>query len=151
MIGALIGRGHVYSASHRFNAVGSGTTVAVRINVPVGYVWDTYLKIGADGICQFDLYENPAFVTAGTAVDLVNLDRPSGGAPNTTFYYAPTMANNGTLLLSTVIGDSNAEFGRIAEEPPWRFGADDYLLLITNQSGGAIEVGVQVLGFEETA
>lgn len=146
---SLLGKGPVFTVSHRFEGVLDSGTVVFRISCAAAYRFNGYVFVGAGGPVRIDLYENPSVSSAGTALTAVSFDRKGSQSAVTVFTHTPTVSSNGTLLRAVLSDDANEGYARVAEVPPWTFKeSEEYLVRATNRSGVTTDISVEVVGYE---
>lgn len=143
--GGLIASGDVYLASLGSNIANNGTFIFHlapafgRLNI------DMYAKIKAklEGVGLVELYEDPS-LTAGLPGGVFNVLNSSTGRiiiPNIAVSSDPGIDLNGTLLAQEHIG---ANQPAVMGPTYLNTGAHEYLIVLTNLSGGAARGSIEV-------
>ena len=153
--------GNAYIHS-RIDSVANGATLnyLLRGHATTQCHLRLYSYTVADTPCTFTLYEGPTITDAGTAETWQNANRPSSNTPDTLLYSAPTVTGNGTALECILYpdgggggagpggGTAGLAGADIGEE--WIFNdSTDYLMSITNNSGGTIDICHHFFIYEE--
>lgn len=147
--------GDSYSAHIEFTAVGAGASVDILIEAGTDRMHFDYL-LNAENDCRLLIYEAPT-ATPGTAVTVYNSNRASSNTTSATITHTPTGVTPGTTIIHTSILYTALLSGGISllngaggpRSPELILNANtDYLMRITNNSGGAIDFFVE-LGYYE--
>lgn len=106
-------------------------------------------KIGTNVLVQYFLYENPTISNTGTAVTSYNRDRNSSSAATLTVKHTPTVSDVGTILSQGYLVTNNINNERV-EDRLWVLKQnEEYLLRVTNNSGGNAYITILVDWYEE--
>lgn len=122
------------------------------------------IKVGADpigivisetveGKCDARVFEGPTTTANGTAVSLVDCNRTTANTPNTTFFRDPTVTADGTEIAEVLLQSGEKEKSVTSSSARGRSilaANTDYLIRITNRSGGNTDIGT-VIEFTEPA
>jgi len=111
--------------------------------------------------CSVEFYENVVTSADGTAANVQNHNRISSVTPGAVITLGPTITDIGDLLHERYIPDAGGPVGQSAgqlvagEDNEWVIGntgtPNKYLWRLTNNSGGAIDVGYHFNGYEPSA
>ena len=101
-------------------------------------------KIGTNVLVQYFLYENPTISNVGTDVTAYNRDRNSATAATLTVKHTPTVSDAGTALSQGYLVTNNINSERV-EDRLWVLKQnEEYLLRVTNNSGGNANITILV-------
>ncbi len=155
----LIHDGMLFTANYRFDNLANGGNLDILLQVPAGSfphlrAWSYSLE---DGPCEFNLYENPTFSAAGTAITLQNNNRNSSNTSDVTATHTPTITSPGDAILEGqyipdpgggfLSGSPGAQAQDLSEE--WVLKQnEDYLLRLTNNSGVVIDGSIYFVLYE---
>lgn len=139
--------GGMFHAEHAVTTVANGNTVDMLFRT--GDVPDhTIFEVAVGGQSTVQLWESPTVNTVGTAVPSWNMNRVITRTANTLIYHTPTITATGAITLVNRIIPAGATAqtrvgGQSSKGVEWVLAANkDYLLRITNTSGGNIPVSV---------
>jgi hypothetical protein len=105
--------------------------------------------VGTNALVQYYLYENPTISNVGTDVTAYNRDRNSSAAPALTVKHTPTISNVGTELTGGYLISNNINSERI-EDRLWVLKQnEEYLVRVTNNSGGNANITILLDWYEE--
>lgn len=154
----LIHDGFVYKAWHKFTAVADAGNADMLLSVPADifpHLHDVRVVVGA-GDCDVRVYEGTTTSSDGTAVTPRSLNRNGTvDTPDLDVFHTPTVTGVGTEIrnawvppTATGVGQSNS--GAV-EDPDYEIvlkPSTKYLLRVTNNSGGAIDIHTQIYFYE---
>jgi len=157
----MVHDGFMYNASGKAIAVANAANLDLFIRLPAGEIRHVTLVEFAPDDAPLDvfLYEGTTVSADGTAVNIRNHNRISGGDPAVDLMYVgPTVTAPGTLLHQQYIPSPGAVGGQAAgqivenEDQEWILGhptlEKTYLWRVTNNSGGAINIGYHFNGYK---
>jgi len=133
--------------SHRFvDVVDDGEAVlhikAASTKAPHGYI-----SVHAGGKCYVDTYENPVTTDDGTALTGVNMNRQTIiGTPTASIFHTPTKTNDGTIMEYGLLGAAGkfTAAGGVETGGYWLLKPnEEYLVIVTNKSGAAVDIVIQ--------
>lgn len=147
-------RGQMFVGSAYNASLAAAGTFDVLFRVGTGHSahLDIAASLGGDGTVQ--LYEAPVSTVDGTALTLVDRNRITKNTPTSLAFTGPTLTSPGTLLVTdffpggsggsgaTPGGSSDANFTEVV------LGPGDYLIRVTNTSGAAAPVDVNLNFYE---
>lgn len=157
----MIHDGKFFNASGKATALADAASLDLLIRLPVGEIRHVILVEFAADDAPLDIlfYEGTTTSDDGTAVNIRNHNRvgtPDDGASLMTV--GPTVTDLGTLLHSRYIPAPSAPGGQPAgqlvtgEDGEWVLGHPalerTYLWRVTNNSGGAINIGYHFNGYQ---
>lgn len=144
-------RGEAFSMAHLDQAVaGSGNfTILLEVQSGIAVHVAAALTAGADAQLQF--FENTTFSAAGSALPSINRNRIIATPPTTILTLGPTITDDGDVLVDQFVaggtgGQSPGGSGAVYSE--FVLGVGDYLVRMTNLSGQATELGIQIVWYE---
>lgn len=145
--------GESFSVSHSFGSVGNGNTVLFRLTTGTKYANLTW-SIDAGGLSLITLQEGTTFSVAGTTVMIFNRNRNVSTTTTAVAKHTPTVDDAGTVIRSEQIpGGSNPSRGgggSSREDLEWiMIPSTDYLWSITNQSGSAQYITIEIDFYNE--
>jgi len=136
-------------ASHRFVAVADNAEAVLHIKVDATKATHGYISVEAAGKCYVDTYENPVTTDDGTALTEVNMNRQTATptlVPSTSIFHTPTKTNDGTVMEYGMLGAAGkftaaggVETGGYRLLKP----SEEYLVIVTNKSGAAVDIVIQ--------
>ena len=155
----LIHSGMVFTVNIRFSGLTNGSNFDVAMQNPAGNFphlrgWSYSLE---DGPCEVTLYEGGTITFDGTEYTPVNNNRNSSKTANLVIEEGPTITLPGNPILeSQYVPDPGGGFfagtpgtgvSDLSEE--WVLAPDEnYLLRLTNNSGGTIEGSLYLIFYE---
>jgi len=151
----MIHDGLFFDASGKIN-VGIGANLDILLQFPAGSIGHlTMVEYNVeDAPCDILFYENTTFSAAGTAITPKNHNRLSTKTSDITMTHTPTITDAGDLLHTKYIpaaGGPGQQAGGLlvpGEDQEWVLGNGvNYLWRLTNNSGGAIDVGFHFNGY----
>jgi len=137
--------GNTYYAEYYNSSIATSSTVTFGISVPTNVTPKGRFALESDGEVIIRIKEAATY-TGGSAINAFNLKRNSTNTDGITFVSNPTVTNEGTRLESYYIGTGDlSNFARAEPESGdsvfWLLKTDTkYIVKITNQSGGAINI-----------
>jgi len=139
----MIDEGVVYSFNASSSlANGATATFIGRVNGTPTHFYDLNVTVSA-GAFTIEFFESPTVTSNGTAQTAINLNRQSTNTHNMNIFSSPTVTSNGTLLKSVKIfqtGTGGKGSGNAIVSDKWLLKPNtDYLVRITNNSGGVAE------------
>lgn len=109
------------------------------------------IRIITSGKAGLFLYETPTITADGTVVTPRCLNRETDASPSTTFFRDPTIGADGTELECALLGAAGhfiATGGETTGAYWWFDHNKNYIVKVTNTSGGAVDVSIGY-GFHE--
>ncbi|MHA1210823.1 MAG: hypothetical protein ACTSSH_00030 [Candidatus Heimdallarchaeota archaeon] len=109
------------------------------------------IGIMTSGKANLFLYETPTITGDGTAVTPYCLNRETDASPDATFFRDPTIGADGTELECALLGAAgkfSAVGGELSGAYWWFDHNKNYIVKVTNTSGGAIDIAIGY-GFHE--
>lgn len=106
-----------------------------------------------EGKSTFDFYEGTLVSANGAAINLFDSNRVTGNTPLAAVYDSPTITNDGTILAEALLQSGEKQRAVTSTESGDRLilkATTNYLIRLTNKSGGAIDVDLNV-DFNEPA
>lgn len=146
-----IHHGGMFSACHLAAAVADNGDVEIHMKVTN----PMHLReiIGTEGTVHVFLFEGPTVSEDGTEITCYDRNRVSANPPTTEVFHTPTTSADGTELASMVLpgGSKNQATGSLSTgREEWILDAGSYMLRLTNKSGGAADIAVQLDFYEVT-
>jgi len=151
----MVHKGLGFSISHRFESVADDASADVYFENPAGSGVEVYIiaiEVTSLGSAYIDIYRGNTVNAAGTPLTPINLNFKSGGDSRANVEYGGTYTT-GNLTLSTLCpGGSKKEavggqagVGEVVVMP-----LDfNFLVRVTNKSGGATDLSIRILWWEE--
>jgi len=137
--------GGMFHAEHSVASVANNGTVNLLFRT--GDTPDhTIFEVSVGGQSTVEMWEAPTVAVTGTLVPSWNMNRVITRTANTLLYHTPTIsATSEITLVNRIIPGGNTAQTRVGGQSSkgveWVFAANtDYLLRITNTSGGAVPV-----------
>jgi hypothetical protein len=142
------GDGFSHTEKH---AIANGASFDVLMINPAGNRPHFRSLTIADGApMDVELFEGTTVSANGSTMGVLNTDRNSANTNNMTLFSGPTITDDGSLIeFNFVVGDRKA--GGTAESPvlEWILKEDtNYLLRVTNNSGGASDFAHNLFWYE---
>ena len=112
------------------------------------------VSIESDGKCYGNLYENPTITDDGTGLLENCLNRETIVVPESTIFYTPTVSADGTCIECRLLGAAGmftASGGNITDAYWLLDHNKSYLVKITNKSGSASDICINLQWHEHTA
>ena len=156
-------QGAYYNVSHYFSGVANNASAMLLIKLSANYENHSVIQIGTGGDARLDLYENPNIAANGTSLSITNHNRTLALASpakvtSSTAFHTPTIGGSpqdyGTALIPGFVlpgGTKDKGGGAIAEASgeQWVWAAsNNYLVKVTNQSGSAQDISIDVAFYE---
>ena len=103
-------------------------------------------RVAVAGNCELLMYEGPTNTNVGAGMAAICKNRDTPGPTEVLTYSGPTITNAGTLLFHWFVpGGTKKDVGQSWGEAEWILAPDtDYLLRVTNRSGGAIQFSFSI-------
>lgn len=148
-----IHQGILFSSSHYASAVANDATVLLLITTAADTYAHMRFGIAVSGNCEIELLENPTTTDPGTGLSEVNRDRTSATTADVTVAHTPTVSVDGTTVFHGFIPGGHARAvpigGQHRSFEEWVLIADEeYVLRVTNRSGGAAVIAVSLDWYE---
>lgn len=152
----MIHDGFMFSLEHSSASLANNGDLDLLITVPAGvfpHIRQTGVRVG-DTPCTVHFFEGPTTSANGTALAVYNRNRNSDNTNDVTIYVGPTVSDDGTELVRRLLPASGgfftpggASIQGFSEE--WILApSTDYLVRVTNESGAAIDLTVDILWYE---
>ena len=156
--------GEMFHTEHTFASVNNSASVDVLFVTGADVETHATWEVMAGGQVTVYLYEAPTLTEVesvpqvGTAVTAYNMKRSSANAPDSDYYYTPTVSATGsTVLINGRIlpggtSPTTRVGGGIRNNTEWILKKNTrYLLRVTNTSGGTIAINTVLEWYEEEA
>ena len=156
----MIHLGKFFDMSGITTAVANGASVDILFSFPagaIGHLTNVEYQLD-DAPCTVEFYENVVTSADGAAAMVVNHNRISSTTPNAVITTGPTITDIGDLVHVRHIPAAGSAGGQpagqliVGEDHEWVIGntgtPNKYLWRITNNSGGAIDIGYHFNGYE---
>lgn len=156
---ANVHAGMFYFGGHYNNAVAAGANLDILIVTGANYELHFVPVVVSGGDAEFRLYEGVTVSANGTAIPPYNAKRSSSNTTDSNHYHTPTVTAVGTQLIPTnfIPGGSGVFGSGGSGGGPVRSGTEidlkvstNYLLRVTNISGGAQPVEIGYGYYEDT-
>lgn len=150
-IHAAIHKGLMYQSDVVNETLGDPGNLDVLVRVPAGKAAHLRSQASVGGNCRLFMYQGPTVTDDGTAVARHNRNLFSSNESNTLVFSGPTTSALGTLLPDGIIpggikgAGSGAQAGSFEE---WVLPPGDYLVRLTNISGGVQPVSIALDWYE---
>jgi len=154
----LVHDGMVFDTDVLATSVANGASVTLQINIPAGLRPHLrQIRVAADdGPCTLELYEDSTVTVSGTLQDSRNHNRNSSNTALMTVLLSPTVTVLGTLLHRSYLPAAGAPgsnpggfvIGGQSQQEFVMHPNQNAVLRITNNSGGAINISLEVLWYE---
>jgi hypothetical protein len=156
-------QGKYYNTGHYFSAVADNGTALVLIKLSASYENHTMVAVGNGGSARLDVYENPSLSGDGTPVNIENHNRTKAltspaAVSSSTAFHTPTLSGSplgyGTQLSPGLVlpgGTKDKGGGALSENAgeQWVFApSNNYLIKVTNLSGSAQDISIDVSYYE---
>ena len=144
-------KGEVFTATISDGALAAAANLDILIRPgPIPPHMQAQVAIGADGRVQF--FENPVTTADGTPVPSFNRLRGSTNTSNTLVFNGPTVTGTGLMIDDEVVPGGQANFAVGGQSESFNEyilnPAFDYLVRLTNVSGGPTIASVTLLWYE---
>lgn len=142
-----------FKISNKISALTTGQSyVFLFKNAAATFAHLRKYRITATGLpVDIFIYEGPATTANGTELTIFNCNRYVATASNLKLYHTPTVTANGTQIdyeLLTGQKQSGGTGDDVAEE--WVLNkSTNYLLVITNNNNGSIDIGYEFFFYEQ--
>lgn len=153
----MIHDGMAFHATHRTASLANGGTLEGLIAVPAGafpHMTGMLFTFGA-GDLDIETFEGTTTSADGTAVNSFNRNRNSTNTPNIVLTHTPTITDDGTKIHDRLVPPTGAGVGNQEGVVSPNLGEEwilkpstKYLVRVTNNSGGAIKVTMEILWYE---
>ena len=153
----MVHEGFAFHCVDRIASLGNGASLDWLISVPAGtfpHMTSFQFQLEA-GDCDVETYEGVTTSANGTLLTRHNRNRNSPITPGTVMYGGPTITDIGTLIHDRYIPPTGGGVGSSAGTLSPNFGeewilkpATKYVVRLTNNSGGAIQVAGEALWYE---
>ncbi len=146
----------MFHADYKFSAVGAAASADVLMITGTlhPHLFDVRVSVGR-GDCDFFIYEDTTVSSNGSAITEVNVHRPTGGSSLTDLYYTPTVTGVGTKIHEVWFPPTAAGTGATSTGTTAHAGEEwilkpssNYLFRVTNNSGGTIDIYIEILYYE---
>ncbi len=147
----------MFHAGHTFASVANGASADILLSLGAKEA-HTVFEVFAGGQVSIYLYESPTVTEGneGTAVTAYNMKRSSANEPGATVTHTPTVGDTGSVALINgriLPGGTSPQTrvgGGIRQGVEWILAPTaQYLLRVTNTSGGTIAINVGLEWYEE--
>lgn len=145
--------GELYSATHLFSSI-ADTNSAEMVGITGDKDAHLMVLVKAGGKCEIDFEKGTTFTDNGTEVTAVNRNETSSNSATASIYHSPNTDSSGTVFAEDFIpggGKQNALIGgeggtrqEYIIEPN-----SNHVLRVKNTSGGAINIFVKFVWYEE--
>ena len=143
---------NMYIVAHRFEDVADDGVVRFRIILAATKRLHCKFELAVGGNSRFDLYQGTTYDADGTELVEYNQDRGAADSASPSTYHTPTVNTLGTKILPGVLPGGVKNFaggGSARSFTEWILKpSTDYLLVITNVSGGVIDIAVTAEFYE---
>ena len=148
-----IHKGNGYQLSGEIAALGTTDSAYFLIDPVSPIHWRDYRIFADDAPLDIELFENPTTTVNGTALTPLNRNRLSSNTATAAVYSGPTVTDDGDrLYISRIVGTGTGAntTGEVEGLPvEWIIdGGNTYLLKITNNSGGNVDLIYQFFWYE---
>ena len=148
-------KGKFYTACNIFNSVANTSSAEVLIQVGSNKKLHFVKNCAAGGDAEVFLFEGTTFSAAGTSITAYNLNRSSSSTTDATITHTPTLTADGTQINCGFIPGGGIFGAGGSNGGPIRSGTEivldvntDYLIRLTNTSGGAQDMSIEVGYYE---
>lgn len=152
-----IHKGFVYHASNKFTTVANGASAELLLVVPA-LTFPHFHRFKCNtGAGNIDVYffEGTTVSANGTQLTAGNINRNSSNTPDMDVYHTPTITGDGTQVAHHWSPPTGAGIGNtigvtdITNGEEWLLKpSTNYLIRITNNSGGSIDIWTEFLWYE---
>lgn len=150
-----------FQGSHKFTGVANGASVNILLKVPAGVQphLNAFQVTGGRGDLDIAVYEGATVSADGTGGTLLNMNRNSTNVSQSSFYYTPTITDDGTLIKQvwvppTVTGTGQSAnglgVGFVGRELVLKEDTN-YIFRVTNNSGDTINIEMFGMLYELTS
>lgn len=151
-------QGVYYGVTHLFETVGNNSTADILIKCSASYENHAVIVIGNEGNCKLQVFETPDLGGNGTAIDIVNHNRSSANVSSSTAFHTPSLNSpftygaslfNGGLFLPGGTKDKGGGALSTAAGEQWVWAkSKNYLVRVTNISGSAQNISIDIAFYE---
>jgi len=153
----MIHDGFAYHTTHRVASLGNGASLEGLISVPAGSFphLTAMLFTFSAGDIDIETFEGTTTSADGTAVAVFNRNRNSSNTPAISVSHTPTITADGTQIHDRLVHPTDFGVGtsegivspNLGEE--WILKpSTKYLVRVTNNSGGAVKLTMEMLWYE---
>ena len=147
--------GLLFYAEYYNAAVANGSSVTLGISTPTTHTSRGRIIVESDEGVTVQFSEAATY-TGGSAVNAINVDRTSANVDHLTLVSNPTVTNEGTVLIQSILGSASQfrEGGTPGECSCSHFklkANTKYIIKVTNVSGDASKIKVGWYFIEQTA
>lgn len=156
-----INNGNSYASGHRFNAVADTNAVDIHMLTGTTAV-NVVASVTVDGgPVDVEAFEAATISGNGTTKGILNRNRNSSNTAAAQVFHTPTISDDGTQLVDTLIPSTSGGAGANAFSLGGSANTDhendkfilkpstSYLIRVTNNSGGPIDVVITLNWYEE--
>lgn len=138
-----LNKGYAFTVSHIATAFADDADFYFLIKcgdraIDLGY----QTNVGGD--CYGRIYESPTTSSDGTPLSIIANNRSNILTDGCTFFHTPSVSDDGTLMAEALIAGGSGKFSRVGGSSGlerWKLNPNtNYLIKITNKSGGAIDI-----------
>jgi hypothetical protein len=149
--------GMIFHATHKKDALANGASHDHLLRVPAGVYphFNRLMFSVSAGDCDAYLYEGATVSADGTPETVYNTNRNSTNAAETLLFTDPTVTDPGTEIHHVWMPPTGAGVGsstglsKVSFDEEWLLKpSTDYLIRLTNNSGGAIDIWHEMLFYE---
>lgn len=147
--------GRYFSGGYNNISVANNGTLDLLVQMGATNLFHMKVKADSGGDVTLQLYEDATFSNAGTGVTMSNHSRSSAKAFDATVTHTPTVTGTGTQVNGTVFipggsgGNSQGGGGGWANEYILS-ASKNYLIRVTNVSGGSKDISLTIEGYQPT-
>lgn len=137
--------GQAYIVSNKFAAVADDAVADIYIEVPADIEPHIVFHRDIEGDADVELFEDTTVSADGTALTSFNLNRNSANTSTISFFHTPTVTSPGTQLFLewNAAGSGGQTAGSEGTFDEFELAkGKNYLLRVTNRSGGAKNIGI---------
>lgn len=150
---ATIHDGNGYQLSGEIAALANAASAYFLIDPSAPIHWRDYRLFSDDAPIDIEFFENPTTTDNGTTLTPLNRNRLSANTSTAAVYSGPTVTADGSrLYISRIVGTGTGanKTGEVEGLPvEWIIdGGNTYLLKVTNNSGGPVDLIYQFFWYE---
>ena len=141
-------------SSYKWSSVANTNSVYLQIKTDSTKSCHGNISVEADGKCTIEIYENPTLNNDGTELTENSMNRETITSPATNIYRDPNVSSDGTLLEIGLLGVAGKFIaaGGVVTDAYWLFKPnEDYLVKVTNNSGGNLDIVIHAQWHEHMA
>jgi len=150
---SLVGDGVVFSCFYSYLLVAAATSKWLHVKVPATHKCHIRWRFMSEAKIDYYIYENPTLTNDGTALTEFDMNRETANASNVDVFHTPTITAVGTMIDNGMIGTSGFLFdsgGSVSPMEDWIFKpSESYLIGANNNDGGAKDIVIQLVWWEE--